>query len=346
MEDYLYNNCPQNINYILYTDFENIFRSNNIEIDFVSDDINYIYFFYIKSYNDLITCFRVGTIIYLLVLTNNSTNNKLNKLNDLSEIRKYLSNSQMKLIGIRKDKFFSLSMNNINDKINIVSNKLNLTRKYNIKNLDLELFSEEDILNVHELTLNSNFHLKNLSFIQKFENLKLLNIWNLHTFTYEEMENICKKCFNLEIINIHNCPNINIRILLPMYKLNNLKKILIDDKKLWCQYEMHKPFILDKEWRNLHNESITDIVINSEQLNLDIIDYIIKSSNNLNTFILSDHIYKILIKNVLVGSSTNRYLSFITWESAFSNKVQGTKIPWKPTFTNMIKNISLIKNNF
>jgi hypothetical protein len=353
MENYLYLNCPQACNYILYTQFDDIFKDiKDKDIDFTKENITYIYFFFCKSITEIITLFKIKEKTYLYIKFN--LNIKLVEIDNLSDIKNYLSNTQMKLVGIQKDKFNKdykktiqsqgQSQNqNTHNSLNASNSKnvLNLTNNYTINDLELKTTISESL--IEEIILNNNIHIKGFEWITNFPFVKCLTIHNFYQLTNESMDYIIKNCQHLEIINVHNCPNINIRILLSIYRSNKIKKILLNDKKLWCQIDMNKPFISDEEWRNLYNETITDIVINSEQLNLDIIDYIIKCTHNLSTFTMSQNIYNLSLKNLLQGSDKNRFITFLEWNSIVLNKTIGVKIQWRPTFNNMMKNLTMIK---
>ena len=295
MEDYLNKNCPRNLCYIIYTAFDEIFEP--YEKNFCKEDINHVFFFNANKEKKMtISLFIAKNILYLL-------NNKLIVLNGLNELVKNLSGSQLKYLYIDKTKYMKLNNSYDENKWNQLNiykkndNKLdntyilNLTNNHNFNgNI---LYNENDINNkfIDTIIINNNFKLNDLSFINKFSYLKSLDIWNMPSLINDNIDSINKYCRNLEIINIHFCPNLNIRILISLYKMKNLKKILIDDSFFYCQYDMDKLFITNDEWRNIISETIIDIVINSENMNMDIADYIFKSTPYLKSITLCKNIH-------------------------------------------------------
>ncbi len=200
---------------------------------------------------------------------------------------------------------------------------------------------------IDTIIINNNIRIKSYDFLRFFPKLKHLVISNMFNFTNDDMKNISKHCRFIETVNIYLCPNLNIRIFISLYEMKYLKKIWIDDPRFYCQYDINKLFISDEEWRNMISETITDIVINSENMNSDIIDYIFKSSPYLNSISLAKSVYETCMKQIVSGSSRQihdrpEYVLFYIWEDIIrTNPKLPVAIKWRPTFTKMIKNMSM-----
>lgn len=359
MEDYLHKYCPQNYNWILYSKFDEIKNDISVGSEYLSpislEDINHVYFFYINSVKNI-------KITLLSIKSKNINENNENenllliddnvcyKLKDFTEVVKKLSCNKLKYLSIEKNKYLSSNISNIskelsnsiknrwdNSNIKVENNVLNLTYHYNVEYNDILNINTDD---VHTLIINCNYKLTDLNFLKNYKNLKSLNIWNMPFLNNENFKDINKFARKLEIINIHNCVNFNIRILLYIYNLIYIKKILIDDPNFYCQYDIDKQFISNDEWRLSLSESVNHIVINSVNMNLDIIDYIFKSTPNLQSITICKDIYSLCMKNLLVGNhnrTDNPNIIFYTWDDMISNNPVGTSLVWRPTFKNMIK---------
>ena len=374
MEQYLLKNCDQQNNYILLTHFNEIFKG--LDISFTKDDIKYIFFFYVNIKKGItITAFYTDRI-YLLIGNKETINEEeetkenietkenvesineetkkeevTNKIYELKSLKslitsKLISGNQMKYLNIDKSKFLKCNSDfDISKYTEIkVNNKiLNLSNNYVITSEKLNEIITNDIdkyKDIEEVILNNNLRISDLEFLHNFHSLKLLNIWYMSLLKISTFDNFNKICRQLQVFNIHYSFNLNIRILIPLLKMHNIKKILIDDPKFYCQYDQNHPFISNDEWRLLNNESLQSLSINSENMNTDIIDYIFMSCENIVDIIINSTVHKICMQNLLNGTENDRYVKFIKWEDVIMNAPVITAVKWRPTFKNMYKNNS------
>lgn len=120
-------------------------------------------------------------------------------------------------------------------------------------------------------------------------------------------------CPLLEIINITYCCNMNIRILLPMLTyLPNLRKLLIKDENFNCQQSEYETIIKDAEWKTLLNyrNRLEKIAIDSCNMTLDIVDYLLMVCPNVSDIILDSDIMNNLVNNIINGTNKDNTVCF------------------------------------
>ena len=382
MEDYIHTYCPQLYNYNLFIFFDKIFPSCDFTKDNIYH-IYFTYFRNeIKDYNVVSLFTIVKNDSYIVYLLNKSKliiiENPLDICKHLScnelkliGIQKNKFLKQENIFNHEKWKKINIikSSNNVLDETYI----LNLQYNYSFKG------NENDLLDIINVVLSMKIHLRQIqtiifdnnlnivglddsyntdqriyetdnynsnlqSLLKLFPNIKCLDFRCMPNIKINDIQSLYNCTRNLEIINLHNMANLNIRILLSLYRMPKLTKILINDPIFFCQYSEDQLFINKDEWKILISESITTICINSLNMNMDIVDYIIKSTINLETIIICQNIYNLCIKNMIVGSGvrenkSNEYLIFYSWEDVKCNNrsISGIKVPWRPTFKNMFK---------
>lgn len=287
-----------------------------------------------------------------------SIDSKVYHLHNVNCLRYCLSKSDRKRIGIvlndwllcklKKPYRDELSHISYMDFINIESDELyvqkfdqfirqsgdvlNLTNNYSIKTRLLLRTAKNTT--VKELILNQNFQIDSFEWLQNFPNIKLINLLYCHQIEQKHIEQIVRLLPNLEVINIHFCSRINIRVLIPIFKLHKLCKIAINDPQFWCQKGRNELFILPEEWKNMDCPSLEKIAINSENLTLDVIDYILNSCGNVSQFITDENIMKLISNNVQGGTNKDQPLIFSAWQ----HPEKGFKIYKTVKFRNLIKN--------
>lgn len=197
-----------------------------------------------------------------------------------------------------------------------------------------ELLSKVDVHpEVNELILYQNFQVNNFDWLIKFPNIKLINVWYCHQMDCSHFDKIGQLLPKIEVVNIHCCTRVNIRVLIPILKYSCISKLAIDDDSFWCQKSAYDLFINDKEWKNIDCPSLTMLAINSTNLTLDVIDYILTSCPNLVRFTVDDSVLTNIIKNAKNGYELDSYIAFNSWQTP--NK--GTQIRKKVHFNNLCK---------
>jgi hypothetical protein len=287
-----------------------------------------------------------------------SIDSKIYRLSDVRDLVKCLHGKELKNIGIRsklwpkcqlkkaqKDELDLISYMdfiNVTDEATYVklfqkyvkqsqsSTILNLTHNYSVTSSILNQVSSSKIT---QLIINQNFQIDDFQWLKNFPNLKLLNFWYDHRIEQSHIEQICSILPDLEVLNIHYCCRINIRVLIPILKLKNLQKLAIDDPYFWCQKSVHELFILPLEWKNLDCTSLQKIALNSKNLTMDVADYILTACPNIQQFIVDDDILKMVTKNIITGYKENEVLAFHSWQ----NPQKGFQINKRVSFKNMFK---------
>jgi len=298
---------------------------------------------------------KVDNILSLPQLESIESN--IYKLGHVSHIRICLSRKERKLIGIKdsewlgghlkknqKDELNGLSfMSFINlvdvdqyilllDKyIDQMGDTLNLIHNFSVTSEKLNRITEHN--NIKQLILHQNFQINDFMWLRNFPKIKLINLFYNHQIEQKHFEQIVQMLPDLETVNIHYCSRINIRILLPLLKLRNLRKLAIEDSQFWCQKSVHELFILPHEWNNIFCPSLQKMAINSCNLTLDVIDYLLTSCPNINQIIVDKDVLKSLSKNINGGLDKSETIVFNSWQ----NPNKGFTVQKKVFFKNLLK---------
>jgi hypothetical protein len=293
---------------------------------------------------------KVDTILPLPELEGISSN--IYQLEDVSQLKLVLSKKERKLIGI-KDKDWAEGclkrtqdagyMNLIHTPVMLEYVKLfdkyveqsddtlNLTHNYSVtpEKLDNMLVHPK----IKQLVMYQNFQINDFEWLKKLPNLKLLNLFYCHQIEQRHIEQIVRVVPGLEVINIHYCSRMNIRILIPILKLRNVNKLAIEDSQFWCQKGVHELFILPDEWKSISCSSIQKVAINSYNLTLDVIDYLLIACPNIDQLTVDENVLKSVTKNIENGRDKNSMMLIHSWQTP--NK--GLQVQKRPTFKNMMK---------
>ena len=277
-------------------------------------------------------------------------------LENIKYALKCLTTKEQKLIGIKKWLSGKVSTK-IRDQANVVNyldflnienkelylkllNKfisaggrlLDLTHNYSLTH---ELLNQVEINHdIQELALQQNMNINDFEWLNKFPNLKLINIWNCQQIKQEQLEQICSLKPDIEVLNIHLCCRLNLRALIPILRLKKLSKLCIDDSHFYCQIGIRELFIMPEEWRSIYCPTLNKLAFNSKNLSLDVIDYILIACPAIKHFFVDEDILKMASRNTTSGYDQDRELIFHSWQDP--NK--GFKIYRNPTFKNMYKN--------
>lgn len=297
-----------------------------------------------------------------------SIDSNIYKLDNLGDIVNILSSPEQNSLGIKKKQFLQaeVSVADLNKHVKImkfvasenideyISNFIKSFKKVDKVNSksalrDLEEMEILDLTNNYSITssilstipfqeqitqiiLNKNHQLENFEWLKNFPNVQLLDFRYMNNLTFEDILYITSLFKNLKVINLHFCGRINLRVLLPILKLTHIEKICIDDENFWCQKGAYELFIKPDEWENIDCLSLKTIAINSLNLTLDVIDYIIKACPNLTTFIMDTEVFNSAIKNVINGYSSETII-LAPWQST----KKGVQLHRKIKFKNMYK---------
>lgn len=277
------------------------------------------------------------------------------------QIMTLLTGKERELIGIRKNtwkveklkkiqrdelsrisfmNFMSISepgeyLNLLNKYVTQSGDTLNLTHNHSITPDMLNRVTLSP--NIKQLIVYQNYQINDFSWLSKFPNIKLINLFYDHQMEQRHFEQIAKMLPNMEVLNIHFCTRINLRILIPILGLKNLQKLAIEDPQFWIQKGVHELFILDEEWKTISCPSIQKIAINSTNLTLDVVDYLLKSCINITQFIVDDDVLKRISDNIETGFDENT-TTFNSWQNPKNGFVAKHKISFKNLWKNGVDN--------
>lgn len=259
----------------------------------------------------------------------------------IKDVLKFTNTKMQKSLGLEKIKKTTYTdeylrpykIKNVHDYFDLKSKDGHLDLSYNFEISSEDLNSWEPKNKIVQLTLNTCFQLDNFSWIKKdwAKNLTHLNLINIPQLTNLNVEFIGVECNNLEQLQIFYCSQINIRLILGLAKHPNLKTLSLYDPNLVTQPNKYSGLIQDKEWEFLRNYKLEKLLINSDNLSLDVIDYLIKTFSKLSTLIINPTKCKELHKNIMPGFSQD----MIT--IAASNKEGSFKMPRDSMIKNLFK---------
>lgn len=189
---------------------------------------------------------------------------------------------------------------------------------------------------VKRMSFNQNCQITDFTWLGNFPNLNELEFDQCQQLDEQLFSTICQRVKKLESITIKFCCRINIRIFLELLKLDYLKKIIIDFPNFYCQVSAKDVLITKQEWQGVHSFSLQSLFINSENVTLDVLDYLLKSCPELKDIYLNDNILKMVSKNILFNQDDNSD-NIVNFHSA-SDFRRGFKASRPMTFKNMFKN--------
>jgi hypothetical protein len=287
-----------------------------------------------------------------------SVQSTIRQIKAIKNILFYLSGNEQKYIGIDASKWTRLKLkkssgtkldtsyltllNYIDNEeeyikqlisTNVSSNVLNLRHNYSITNSILSHLPESYTSNIKQLILNNNYQLHSLDFLSKFKNLESVEFSYCNNIIQDHIIELCKYCPYLTTANFHYCCCLNIRILLPLLKLPYIKNICINYDNMWCQKGPYELFILPNEWELIDCLSLERIAINSKNMTLDIIDYIVKACPNIKEIFIDEEILTSVESNIINGYNIDEKLVFRPWQTP----EKGLQVCKKIKFKNLYK---------
>jgi len=186
---------------------------------------------------------------------------------------------------------------------------------------------------VHTLILYQNTKMLEFEWIKTIiPNVKTVAVWLSNTFDNNVVANLVDNVPLLNEFEIHQCYNLDSRVLIDILKLKLLDKLIIDNITLKCQESIHNTLITDEEWKTIFCDSLTFILINSDNFTVDFTDYLLKACPNIKRMIVSDGLIKKLHESTLDGISTETLIF-----QSFKNKEYGFKRCKTVKFFNLIK---------
>lgn len=175
---------------------------------------------------------------------------------------------------------------------------LNLAFNFTITDEHLSNFDSNDIISI--LSFHTNFRLKSFKFVDSkwTNNIERLNINNMPHFKNNALGFLTHKLNNLKELYVSACPQVNIRSLLDLLSINKLEILCFYDVQMVCQPNRYVGLIDDHEWNKIKNHSLQELMIKSENLSLDVIDYIKDHCYVLKRMVISPYTLKYMCQNI------------------------------------------------
>jgi hypothetical protein len=117
-------------------------------------------------------------------------------------------------------------------------------------------------------------------------------------------------------------------------KMTNLEKLILDNPIMSCQENTYSTVIREEEWVAIDNSKMEIVLINSDNLTLDYIDYMVKQFTGLKLFIMGHLVLTKLEENIIGGYDEKDKIIFRSYEDKSS--YVSTHKPLK--IRNLIKN--------
>ena len=159
----------------------------------------------------------------------------------------------------------------------------------------------QETTHIEEIVLYQNIRLAKWGWLARFPCVVNISLWYLYQLKDDNLKTICKALPRLESLNVHHCYQISNRCMIPILQLPRLDRVCMDSKVLICQKNAYQGVVTAKEWENLYCPTLKYLMINSDNLTQDTIDYYLKSCPNLSRFIMNALVLKRLRKDVREG---------------------------------------------
>lgn len=282
---------------------------------------------YLVDFSDtrIVTIVQDDQYFYLLdITTEDKTITRVTYRETLSKLVAALAGKLRKQLNLKLRSKAKLKKTQISNLKGVVpvdfigkssTEQVQLFRKYagqSKKNLDLSglLFLEEEVIlqagdgspfRHEEVTLYQNHRLTDFNWMSRFPDMNILSIWYNSHIKDAAIDNLARNGTKLEILEFHNCNRLTGRIMIPISTMPMLDKLIIDNQKCQLHEELQETVISNKEWEELENNSLTLLFINSLNLTLDFINFVVMSFKAITTFYMDEAVLAKLEKNSSSG---------------------------------------------
>jgi hypothetical protein len=132
------------------------------------------------------------------------------------------------------------------------------------------------------------------------EHLILVSMYGNSKVTPYHLKYLVDHLPKLKRISFHRCGVINLTALLGLLGTPacNLESIILDNPTMLCQGNSYSGVISEEQWLQLKNTSLKSLYINSNNVSVDIIDFIRKSCKNLTNMMLCKEVYDRVKQNM------------------------------------------------
>ena len=200
------------------------------------------------------------------------------------------------------------------------------------KNLDLPTLSESVRDQIETIVLYQNSKIQSFDWLSQFLNVKTLSIWYFNMLNDDDIHRITETTPKLESLELHSCFNVTGRCLIPISKLNLLNRLMLDNPRMSCQENTYTTVIGPKEWEKLSNSSLELLMINSDNVTLDFVSYLLTCFQGITRLVCG-----LIVLNKIKPNMSNGYERESVVFQAFENPKMGFKLHKTVRFINLLK---------
>lgn len=178
---------------------------------------------------------------------------------------------------------------------------LDLTYNFMITDKILTDFEPDTNTNISRITFHTNINMRSFQWLNASwaKNLVQVDLTNLNHFINESLTKVVSELPNITDLHVSNCPQVNVRCLLYLLKLNKLERLSLNDTRMACQPNVYGGLITEEEWDNIRDYKLKTLFINSKNMVLDIVDYIRQSCCKLELCVIDHDLLLNLHKNLV-----------------------------------------------
>ena len=286
-----------------------------------------------------------------------STLTILDRPDDLMN-RKLLSGSMQKQLGLKEwnrsrncDKVVTSNSTYV-DLIGLTKTKTLLPKAYDlilqtapdVNFQHIYYLSEKQLSHLPQIStvkmvkFNQNGQIRDFSWMSKFPNLRGVSFDQCQQLNDGLVSQVIKSCPVLEEMTFRYCCTLNIRVFLALLNSSSLRRLDIDYPNFHCQISPKDVLVSHKEWKSVCSLTLHTLMMNSEDLTLDVLDYILKSCTELRDLYLNDQVLKMVSKNIVFSENDIRPDNVVNFHS-YSDHRKGFRAGRPMTFKNMFKNL-------
>ena len=186
---------------------------------------------------------------------------------------------------------------------------------------------------IKTVILYQNNLVTRFEWILKLPALKTLSIWFSNQLEDNMLENLSAYGKTIQELEFHFCYKLTGRALIEISKLPLLDKLIMDNPVMSCQENTFETVIKPKEWRKIENSSLQLVMINSDNMTVDFIDYMLISFPNVERYVLSDKLIDKLHQDSAHGYEKDEIIF-----QSFADTSKGFKRYKKVRMLNLLKN--------
>lgn len=190
----------------------------------------------------------------------------------------------------------------------VTQNILTLNLNHNMTVDDKMLSDYHPSKLISKISFHTNFRLRSLEWTKSdwSQRIKRINLTNMAHFTNNSLGYMVKNMKSLAELYVSVCPQVNIRCLLDILTIDRLEVLCLNDVRMVCQPNQYGGLIKDEEWDVIKNESLKEMAIMSDNLSLDVIDFLKKHCYCLDKMVINPKTLKYMCQNLLTtGDTTN-----------------------------------------